>query len=57
VAPENLVTDTAVRDDTERRTAPDEEALLREARRLRQRRWAIRATIVLIPICLGAVIV
>jgi hypothetical protein len=53
---ENLVTETAVRDDAALRTGLDEEALFREARRLRRRRWAIRATIVLALIIIAATI-
>jgi hypothetical protein len=50
------VVETAVRDDTENRRLIDEEALFEEARRLRRRRWAIRAAIVLVLVPIGAAV-
>jgi hypothetical protein len=51
------VTETAVRDDVDDRHPIDEEALFREARRLRRRRWAIRATIGLVLLAVGVALV
>lgn len=49
--------ETAIREDTHDRRAIDEQALFREARRLRRRRWGIRATILIVLLALGLLIV
>ena len=54
---EKPAVETKVRDDTQDGYKTDEEALFREARRLRRRRWAMRATIVLALVAVGAVVV
>lgn len=54
---EDRVFETVVRDEIQDRCKIDEEALFREARRLRRRRWAVRATIVLALVAVSAVIV
>ncbi len=56
-ATEDRVVETAGRDQTQDSCKIDEEALFREARQLRRRRWAIRATILLTLVAVGAVIV
>jgi hypothetical protein len=56
-ATEDLAVETAVHDQTQDSCKIDEEALFREARRLRRRRWAIRATILLTLFVVGAVVV
>ena len=48
---------TAVHDDPGDPCTIDEQALFREARRLRRRRWAIRATILLVLVAVGAAVV
>jgi hypothetical protein len=48
--------ETTVREDTEVLNRLDEEALFREARRQRRRRWAIRAAFFLVLIAIGAVV-
>ncbi len=52
-----VVKETAVSDDARALQPIDEEALFREARRLRRRRWAIRAAIVLLLVLVGAALV
>lgn len=52
-----VVSENPARDDSNGPCTVGEEALFREARRLRRRRWAIRATILLVLIAAGAVVV
>jgi ferric-dicitrate binding protein FerR (iron transport regulator) len=53
---EEVMVETTVREDTEVLNRLDEEALFREARRQRRRRWAIRAAFFLVLIAIGAVV-
>lgn len=52
-----MVVETRIPGDTRDLCASDEQALFREARRLRRRRRAIRATILLVLVAVGAVVV